>query len=143
MKPKQSKPYRLELKGRELISLTEIQGEELRRWWKESRHTHKIDLVDDQGNYAETILSSQIMGIQRRTTDQIKRDDQGRTGEEGFICDWGTWHPIEEAKKEYCECRKKFKMNHAKFFQLLREKWKTIHTCTDITKEMQDYILYL
>lgn len=59
------KTYRLKIKLRDPVRLTENYGEQVKEWWKRSRTTDKLDLHDDDGNYIETILSSQIEGIER------------------------------------------------------------------------------
>lgn len=137
----QYKPYRLRIKGRDPIALSEARGEHVNKWWMQSKPSEKLALTNDKGEYQETILSSQIEGIERKTPTQQDRDEHGRIGEQGFRCQWGSWHPLADVKKESCECWARFGVHYSTLWESLKAKYPQIHTCTDITPVMQQEFL--
>lgn len=97
------KTYKLKIKMRDPIRLTENTGEQIREWWKKSRTTDKLDLHDNEGNYIETILSSQIEGIERDVRKLIKPSFRTTPP-----------HLQEDFKKQYTDYIKK-RWSHEKF----------------------------
>ena len=140
---KETKPYILIFKkDRPSLSMTEVRGEQLAKWWLGSRPSEKTAIYDDRGNFQEILQSSEISWIGRKGMQEVKRDEKGRSAIQGFRCDWGTWHPMDGLSLN-CECWTKFDMHHSRMFRILREKWPNIHTRSDITEEMQNYILFV
>lgn len=133
------KPYRLRIKGREAISLSEARGEALNNWWMQSRPSEKLALHDDNGDYVETILSSQIEGIECKRSKKTETDAQGRVGIPGFRCEWGHVHPMEVLNNSDCGCWDKYGAHHSQVFAWMRQQYPdaTIHTSKDFTAEMR------
>jgi hypothetical protein len=143
MELKSYKPYKLRIKGREPIHLGDRFGEQVRDWWKTSRPSDKLNLHDDHGGYVETILSSQIEGIERKTAYKAKEDENGKIGVEGFICDWGEFHTMDVMSQENCGCLNKYNAHHSQMFAWIKHNYPntTISTSKDFTKEMKNNFL--
>ena len=134
------KPYRLRIKGRDPIPLSEAKGELLNEWWMRSRPSEKLSLHDDNGDYIETILSSQIEGIERKRTKKTEADLNGKVGIPGFRCEWGEWHDMGVVQQENCGCWGKYNAHHSEVFDWVKQQYsmvKSIHT----SKDFEPYML--
>lgn len=122
--------------------MTEARGEQLAKWWLGARPSEKTALYDDNGNFQEIIQSSEVSWIGRKEAQRSERDEQGRRIIRGYRCGWGSFHQL-DSLSEGCGCWDRFGMHDTQMFHVLREKWPTIQTCSDITEEMQNYILFV
>lgn len=138
------KPYRLRIKGREAIALSEAKGEALNNWWMQSRPSEKLALHDDNGDYIETILSSQIECIECKRSKKTEPDAQGRVGIPGFRCDWGEVHEISVIQEQSCGCWDKYGAHHSELFRWIKENYgmlKSINTSKDFEPYMRKAFL--
>lgn len=140
---KEAKPYILIFKkNRPSMCMTEARGEQLAKWWLAARPSEKTAIYDDFGNFQEIIQSSEVSWIGRKEVKPKTVDADGNKIINGYRCGWGTFHDM-ATLQDGCDCWGKFGMHFATMFHILREKWPNIHTCSDITEEMQNYILFV